>query len=217
MDFATARLNMVESQVRPNKVTDTGIIASLEKVARERFVPEQLQGIAYVDQSIPVAEGRFLMEPMVFARLLQAALPGPRDIALDIACGSGYGPAVLARLVETVVGLESDEALVAQGNEVLNDLGVDNAVVVRGELRAGYSKQGPYNVILIEGAVSEVPEAITDQLADNGRLVAVVIDERGLGRATVIRKVGELLSQRVVFDANVKALPEFAAAPAFVF
>jgi len=217
MDFAMARLNMVESQIRPNKVTDAGIIASLEKVARERFVPERLQGIAYVDQSIPVAADRYLMEPMVFARLLQAAAPGPHDIALDIACGSGYGAAVLAQLAETVVGLESDEALAAQGNEILNDLGVDNAVVVLGDLRAGYSKQGPYNVILIEGAVSEVPQAITDQLVDGGRLVAVVVDERGLGRATVIRKVGELLSQRILFDANVKALPEFAATPAFVF
>ena len=170
-----------------------------------------------MDQSTPVAKDRYLMEPMILAGLLQSAASGPSDIVPDIACGTGNAVAMLARLAENVVGLESDEALVAQANEVLNDLGVDNAVVVRGELRAGYSKQGPYNVILIEGAVSEVPEAITDQLADGGRLVAVVIDERCLGRATVIQKVGELLSRRIVFDANVKALPEFAAAPAFIF
>ena len=217
MDFATARLNMVESQVRPNKVTDPGIIASLQKMARERFVPEALKGVAYVDESIPVAPDRYLMEPRVLARLLQAAALGPRDIVLDIACGTGYAAAIMAELAETVVGLDSDADLVAKGNEILNDQGVDNAVVVLGDLRKGYAKQGPYNVIMIEGMVSAVPDAITDQLVEGGRLLAVIADESGLGRATEIRKVGQLLSPRVLFDANLKALPEFAAAPAFVF
>jgi len=208
---------MVESQVRPNRVTDPGVIASFEKVARECFLPEALQGIAYVDESIPLADDRYLMEPRVLGRLLQAAAPGPGDIALDIACGTGYAVAVMAGLAETVVGLESDAALVARSNEILNEQGVDNAVVVQGDLRAGYPKQGPYNIILIEGRVSAVPSEITDQLVDGGRLLTVVADETGLGRATEIRRHGKQLSQRILFDANLKALPEFAAAPGFVF
>lgn len=217
MDFAAARLNMVESQVRPNRVTDPGVIASFEKIARERFLPEALQGIAYVDEDIPLSKDRYLMEPRVLGRLLQAARPGAGDIALDIACGTGYAVAVMAGLAETVVGLESDEALVARGNEILNEQGVDNAVVVQGDLRAGYPKQGPYDIILIEGMVSEVPPEITDQLVDGGRLLTVIADNMGLGRATEIRKHGKQLSQRVLFDANLKALPEFAAVPGFVF
>lgn len=217
MDFATARLNMVESQVRPNRVTDPGVIACFEKVARECFLPEEMQGIAYVDNSVPLAKDRYLMEPRVLARLLQAAVPGPGDIALDIACGTGYAVAVMAGLAETVVGLESDEALVARGNEILNEQGIDNAVMVQGDLCAGYPKQSPYNVILIEGLVSAVPAAITDQLVEGGRLLTVIADETGLGRATEIRKHGTQLSQRVLFDANLKALPEFAATPGFVF
>lgn len=170
-----------------------------------------------MDQSTPVAKDRYLMEPMILAGLLQSAASGPSDIIPDIACGTGNAVAMLARLAENVVGLESDEALVAQGNQVLTDLGVDNAVVVLRDLHEGYSKQGPYNLIIIERAVSKFPEAITDQLVDGGRLVAVMTDESGLGRETVVQKVGQLFSNRILFEANLKALPEFSSVPVFVF
>src|SRR5690606_14885102 len=132
-DFAAARLNMVESQVRVNAVTDGRLIDAIAAVPRERFVPMSRQGIAYMDEDVKIADGnppRFLMEPRVFAKLAQLAAIGPDDLVLDIGCGTGYSTAVLARLAGTVVALESDEDLAARAGATLSDLGVDNAVVV---------------------------------------------------------------------------------------
>ncbi len=216
-DFAAARLNMVESQIRTNKVTDRALIECLETLPRERFVPEALQSLAYIDEDLEVAGGRYLLEPMVLARLIQAAAPASGDMVLDIACGSGYSSAVLAALAGTVVALEDDADLVAMANSVLNDLEIGNAVVVQGPLTEGYAKQGPYDVIVIGGAIDLLPEAITGQLAEGGRLVAVVTDENGLGRATVVQRNNGKLARRVMFDANVKPLQAFRREPGFVF
>lgn len=216
-DFAAARLNMVESQIRTNKVTDPRIIEAFEALPRELFVDETKRGFAYVDEDLEVAPGRYLMEPMVLARLLQAAAPQPGDMVLDIGCATGYSTAVLARLAATVVGRDSDSALVDVANRTLNALDVDNAVVVEGDLIKGYEKQAPYNVILFQGAVSEVPLAIKRQLAEGGRLAAVVCDEAGIGRGTLIRRSGENFSGRVLFDAATPLLPGFAPAAGFVF
>src|SRR3546814_6057964 len=157
-DFAAARLNMVESQIRTNKGTDPGLVAAFEAVAREAFVGEARRSIAYVDEDLEVAPGRHLMEPMVLARLLQAAAPQPGDMALDIGCATGYSTAVLARLVETVVGLESDRALMDTANRTLNAPDVDNAAVVEGKLAEGYRTQAPYDVIVFQGSVAERSE-----------------------------------------------------------
>ena len=217
VDFAAARLNMVGSQLRTNKVTDLALIEAFETVPRERFVPEPLRGIAYVDEDVPLGGGRFVMEPMILARLLQAARPGPDDIALDIGCGTGYGTAILSRLTATVVALESDAALAAAANQVLSGLEFDNAVVVEGKLTEGYPKQAPYNVILLSGAVAEVPPAIGAQLAEGGRLVTVVEAGTGLGRATLMQRDSGVISSRVLYDAAVPLLPGFEAEPGFVF
>ena len=154
---------------------------------------------------------------MVLARLLQAASPRAGGIVLDIGCATGYSTAVLARLVETVVGLECDRALKDTANRTLNALDVDNAVVVNGELDAGYQKQAPYDVILFQGAVCDVPEGIKRQLADGGRLAAVVCDAAGIGRGTVIRRSGDSFSGRTLFDASTPLLPGFAREAGFVF
>ena len=151
---------MVESQLRTNKVTDTRILEAFETVPRERFLPEGRSGVAYIDEDLPVAPGRYLMEPMILARLLQAAEIAPGDIVLDIGCASGYSCAILARLADTVVALEADEALSQQAETALQDLVIDNAVVVQGDLTQGYAKQAPYNVILLGGAVAAVPERL---------------------------------------------------------
>ncbi len=208
---------MVESQIRTNKVTDPGIVDAFGTVAREAFVGDARKGIAYVDEDLEVAPGRFLMEPMVLARLLQAAAPQSGDIALDIGCTTGYSTAVLSRLAETVVGLEKDRALMDAANRTLNALDVDNAVVVEGPLDAGYQKQAPYNVIVFEGAVSAVPEAVKRQLAEGGRLVAVVVDATGIGRGTLIQRSGESYSSRTLFDAGTPLLPGFEREAGFVF
>ena len=143
VDFAAARLNMVESQLRTNKVTDLRLLAAFETVPRELFVPEPLRGIAYIDEDVALGGGRFVMEPRVLARLLQAAQPGPEDVALDLGCGSGYATAILSRLVATVVALEDDAALAAAANRTLEKLEIDNAVVVEGRLTEGRAGPGP--------------------------------------------------------------------------
>jgi protein-L-isoaspartate(D-aspartate) O-methyltransferase len=217
VDFATARLNMVESQLRTNKVTDLRLLDAFETVPRERFVPEPLRGIAYIDQDVALGDGRFVMEPRVLARLLQAAEPGPDDMALDLGCGSGYATAILSRLAATVVALEDDAALAAAANRNLAELEIDNAVVVEGRLAEGYPKQAPYNVILLGGAVAEIPAAITDQLAEGGRLVTVVSAGPGLGRATLMRRDAGVVASRVLYDAVLPMLPGFEAEPGFVF
>ena len=183
LNFTTARINMVESQVRPNKVTDPRLIEALESLPREGFVPPDLRAVAYVDRSLKLGEGRYLLDPMVFARLVQAADPQPSDLVLDIACATGYSTAVLARLAGTVVAVESDGALIEAANSALNGLGIDNAVVVNGELAFGYAQQGPYDVILINGEVDSLPQSLTDQLAPGGRLVAVLKDDQATGES----------------------------------
>ena len=216
MDYAAARHNMVENQIRTNKVTDPALIAALEELPRELFVPKGLRAIAYVDEDIAVADGRYLMEPMVLARLLQAAAVRPGDMALDVGCATGYATAVLARLASAVVGLESDPALAAEAGERLSRLNIDNAVIVEGPLTEGYRRQAPYDVILMGGRVDELPPGIVAQLAEGGRLVAV-IGGPGMGRACVVTKPGTAGARRPIFDAAVPVLPGFERRQGFVF
>ncbi len=215
-NFAAQRLHMVQSQLLPNQVDDIRVAAAMSDVPRERFVPAAVAGVAYLDDDLEIAPGRYLMEPMVLARLLQAANTNDGELALDVGCGTGYSSAVLAQLVGTVVGLESDESLADQATAVLGDLGVDNAVVVSGALADGKADQGPYNLILLGGAVAAVPQGLKDQLDEGGRLICVVAGN-GIGRATVITRSGEKFLVEEVFDAMVPPLPGFEKADGFVF
>lgn len=217
IDYTAARLNMVESQLRTNRVTDAALLEAFEQVPRELFVPEELRGVAYVDEDLAVGHGRYLMEPRVLARLLQAARPEPQDIVLDIGCGTGYATVILARLSATVVALEDGGGLAARANEVLGELEVGNAVVVEGPLNEGYAKQAPFNVIIVNGAVAEVPSVISGQLAEAGRLVTVVRNSAGMGRAILMQHIGGVVSSRTLFDAAVPVLPGFEVEPGFVF
>ncbi|HYD32808.1 MAG TPA: protein-L-isoaspartate O-methyltransferase [Azospirillaceae bacterium] len=216
-NFAAARINMVEGQIRPNKVVDPNLVNALMSVPREQFVPKEARGIAYVDEDIPLGSGRFLMEPLVLGRLLQAAAVGPDEVVLDVGCGTGYSTAVLAKMAATVVGLETDKELAARAMETLRGVGVDNALVIEGALADGYPAQAPYDVILLGGAVAEVPGALLDQLADGGRLVGIVVSGRGLGEAKLFRKAGSVVSSRNLFEAGTPLLPGFELKPRFVF
>lgn len=216
-DYAAARHNMVESQIRTNRVTDGAVLEAMETVPREQFVPRERRGVAYVDEDLEIAPGRFLMEPMVLARLLQEASIPPDAIALDIGCGTGYSTAVLAHVCQTAVGVESDPALAARATETLVDLGIDNALVVEASLTEGYPKQAPYGVILFSGAITRIPETIARQLAPGGRAVAVVDTGRGMGQARIFTRVGEMLSARPVFDAATPMLPDYVPEEQFVF
>ncbi|WP_282608409.1 protein-L-isoaspartate O-methyltransferase [Pelagibius sp. Alg239-R121] len=217
IDFTAARANMVESQLRTNKVTDQQVIAGFESIPREAFLPDTLRGVAYVDEDLAIGGGRHVMEPMILARLIQAAAPGTNDMVLEIGSALGYGTAILAQIAATVVGLDSDQELVATANETLNGMGIDNAVAVSGDMTQGYAKQAPYDVILFSGSIGEVPEAVAAQLADGGRLVAVIQDETGLGRATLMLRNGETISQRRLFDASTPVLNGFERVSGFVF
>ena len=216
MDFAVARHNMVESQIKPNRVTDTLVMDALAELPREKFVPKALQGIAYVDEAIDIGGGRHLMETWVLARLLQTAEVQTDDIALIIGCGSGYEAAVMAYVANTVVALESDENMATQANGTLSELSIDTVAVVNGGLVQGYSRQAPYDVIFINGAVPEIPERLSSQLAEGGRLVAIV-GEGAYGKGTLVTRYNDVITSRVVFDAGTPTLPGFEQDSHFSF
>lgn len=217
-DYTAARHNMIENQIRANKVTDPRILDAFEEVPRERFVPRNLEGIAYADEDLHVGGGRHLIEPMILARLLQDALPEEGDVALDIGCCTGYSTAILSRLVSTVVAVEEDQALVDGANQTLAELEFDNAAVVQGPLAAGFAKQQPFSLILIAGGVGAVPDGLIDQLSENGRLVTVMYEGDGaVGRAVSIEKTRSGVSRRVVFDASTPMLPGLGKEAGFVF
>ena len=216
MDFAAARQNMVDCQILPNRVDDQRIVDALLKIPREKFVPDNLTGIAYVDEIVPLGGQRYVMEAMVVARLLQTAALNSEDVALSIGCGTGYATAVLAQIVDTVVAVEPDKGLAQKANENLAAIGLDNVAVVEGKLEDGNIEQGPYNVIFFDGAVQTVPDAICDQLAEGGRLVAIVVGER-VGTAYLYGRFGGVISKREVFDAGTPLLPGFGKQKAFVF
>lgn len=217
MDFELARRNMVDNQVRTNRVTDPLVIAALRAIPREVFAPAPQKGVAYLDGDLPVAPGRYLMEPMILARMLQLAEVQTSDAVLDIGCATGYSTAVLGKMASCVVALEESQEMVGWATETLLGLGIDNAVVVEGALAEGLAAQGPYDVIFFNGAVSHVPERIRAQLAEGGRLVAVVRGEKGVGQATLVTRRGGAYGHRTEFDANTHFLPGFTHRPAFVF
>lgn len=214
--FAAARQRMIEGQLRPNKVTDERVLAAFARIRRELFVPEALRAAAYVDEDLPLGGGRFVMEPMVAARLIQALDPERLDTALVVGAGTGYEAALLGLMVRAVVALEEDAQLARAARAALVEEGIAAVNVVEGPLAAGWRTRAPYNLVLFGGAVAEPPEEITAQLADGGRLAAVVRNSI-VGRATLLVRTGGVTSRRVLFDAGTPVLSGFAAKPAFVF
>ncbi|WP_315920168.1 protein-L-isoaspartate O-methyltransferase [Mesorhizobium sp. SP-1A] len=219
-DFAAQRVKMVDGQIRTVDVTSAPLLAALLTVPRERFTPADVRDLAYIDEDIRVADGahgpRYLMEPASLARLIQLAQVDTQDNVLDIGCATGYSAAVLSRLARSVVGLEADSALADVARSVIPQLGYDNVEVVTGPMNAGYAAKAPYDVILIEGSVDEVPEALLVQLREGGRLVAV----EGRGNAGIARlflKTNGVATGRRAFNAAIKPLPGFERARAFEF
>ncbi len=220
-DFTAARLNMVESQVRPNGITDRRIIAAIEEVRREDFVPESCRPFAYMDEDVPLtpadraAGPRALIEVMAFARLLQHAAIKPSDKVLVVGAGSGYGAAVISAIADAVVALECDSGLAQQARA--NLASKVNVKLVEGPLAAGVAGEQPFDVIVLEGRAEEVPPSLLDQLGDDGRLVAVVGDA-DIAQACVCTRSGGAIAVRQVFDASVAELPGLKKKrPAFVF
>jgi protein-L-isoaspartate(D-aspartate) O-methyltransferase len=215
-DFAALRRLMLDSQIKPNKVTDLRVQDALLAVPREIFVPDSLKPVAYVDEDLNLGAGRYLIEPRVFARMLQEAGIAAGDKVLDIGPGSGYTAAVLGHLAGSVIALESAADFAARARDAVAGLGLANVTVVTGDLTKGHAPAGPYDVILIEASVPEVPTALFDQLADGGRLVAV-LRNGPIGVATLYTRTGGVIGNRPLFDAATPILPGFERPAAFVF
>ncbi len=213
-DFQARRVKMVDGQLRTTDVTSHAVLDAFLVVPRESYVSDAKRELAYLDMEIAVAPGRYLMEPSPLAKLIQLADMQSTDHILDIGTATGYGAAILANIGATIVALESNSELADTAKANLAAANITNVEVMTGPLTAGAASKGPFNVILIEGAVAQVPKALFDQLADDGRLVAV--EGEGLsGVARLYVKSGQIVSGRRGFNLSVKPLPGFELAPQF--
>jgi protein-L-isoaspartate(D-aspartate) O-methyltransferase len=215
-DFAAARTAMVDTQVRPSDVTRLPIIQAMLAVPREDFVPAALRPVAYFGEHVPLGPGRVVLDPRVFAKLLDALDPGPGERVLDVGCGLGYSAAVIAGLSGEVVALEEDAGLAREAAVRLAALGAGNAVVEHGMLAAGHPGRGPYDAVVLEGGIETLPEAFAEQIRPGGRIVAVFTDGQA-GQARLGLRTAGGISWRRIFDATAPVLPGFARTKAFEF
>lgn len=214
MDFARARDLMVESQVRPNDVTDPRILRAMRTLPRERFAPAHKRGLAYADLELEVAPGRTLMRPRDLAKLIQALSPKAGERALELAGGTGYGAAILAQCCAEVVTLDPDPELCFAARAALESCGVSNAKAVSAPALQGWADDGPYDLILLNGSSEVVPQAWLDHLAPGGRL-GVVVREGPAGHARIYTQTEGAAAFRVVFDAAPPVAPGLERAPVF--
>ena len=219
LSFRDMRRAMVASQLRTTGVSDPRVVAAMGAVPREKFVPEQRLAIAYADALVPLTPGRDLNTPMSLGRLLTEARPAPSDRALLVGAATGYAAAVLGRLVAHVVALEEDEELVGRARAALSALPAEDkgdVELVRGPLAKGWKKGAPYDLILIDGAVEQVPQALIDQLADGGRLATGLIED-GVSRLCLGRRGGDGFGLIAFADAASAVVPGFEKPRAFNF
>ena len=215
-DFAALRRNMVDFQILPNDVTDRRILRAMGEVPREAFVRTAQRPVAYIDEALKLGGARVMLAPMPVARLIQLAQIEPDQDVLEIGCGSGYVSAVLARLAGRVVALESDATLAGEARRNLALHGLGKVKVVDGPLEAGFAAGGPYDAIVVNGSLPEVPDGLAGQVKETGRLVAIV-GATDPGRMTVFTRFGNQLSGQDFYDATLAPLPGFVRAPSFVF
>jgi protein-L-isoaspartate(D-aspartate) O-methyltransferase len=217
IDFATARQRMVDNQIRTTDVTAHELLDSLLSVPRENFVPESAKPLAYIDTDIELeTAGRFILEPSPLAKLLQAAEVISSDNVLEVGTGTGYVAAVLSSMADKVTALEVDSALAETAKSTLTDGGYDNVSVVTGSLSQGHKASGPFDVIFVNGAIEIEPKSLFDQLAEGGRLIAVI--GHGLSaQAFVFQKESGAVSSRKLFNSAIPALPGFERTAEFVF
>jgi protein-L-isoaspartate(D-aspartate) O-methyltransferase len=216
IDFALARDLMVDGQLRPSKVTDPRILEAMRSLHRESFVPRALAPLAYIDDDLEVAPGRFLLKPLVQARLFQLAAPVKGEAALIVGAGCGYGAALLAACGANVVALEQDTALLALARAALLH-GTEAVTLQEGPLAEGWPARAPYDLVVIEGAVRAIPERIARQVAATGRLVTIIAPAGGGSYAVIAEPSAGGLALRPAFDAAAPLLRELVPAPSFAF
>jgi protein-L-isoaspartate(D-aspartate) O-methyltransferase len=235
VDFQAVRRAMVDGQVRTNDVTNLDLIDAMLDIPREAFVPEHLAALAYLDRDLELQGGaggdrpaRYLLKPVVTARLIQAADIGTADRVLVVGSGTGYSAAVVSRLASAVVALEENPALAEAAQNTLRRLGFVTVTPVIGRLVAGWPAAAPFDVIVVDGGVEAMPDALFAQLSEGGRLVAVMYGGAGggqgegpmqgqVGKATLFRSVRGEVGGRPLFDCTAPLLPGFKKAPSFVF
>ena len=215
-DFATVREAMVDGQVRPSDVSLYPVIEAMLTIPREDYVPAPLREVAYIGDHLPLTEHRVVLDARVMAKMLETLAIQPTELVLDVGVGLGLSAALVAHLCEAVIALEADEAMGAEAEALLASHGVDNAIVEIGPLHEGAPKHGPYDVILIEGGVGEVPQALIDQLKTGGRIAAIFMDG-ALGRCMLGLKSAHGLDWRWAFDAAAPVLPGFEKRTIFAF
>ena len=218
MRFVTLRKAMVDSQIRPNKVIDDQVIEAFSTVPRELFVTRHMQEMAYIDEDIHLSGGRFIIEAMVMARMVQALKLTPSDNVMCIGAGNGYGAAILSSLAASVIAVETRIQMVEKAQQIVAGLDIGNVAVVKSRLQDGYPSEAPYQGIIIEGGVEYVPQALFDQLSEGGNLVCV-LRPRGLdvGEATLWHKRNGNITPKSLFTAQVPVLDEFKLKPKFAF
>lgn len=207
---------MVDCQIRPSDVTKYPIIEAMLAVRREAFVPAKLRGVAYAGEHISLSSGRVVLDPRVLAKMLDSLNIQRSELVLNVGCSLGYGTAVMAHMADFVVGVESDAEMAAEAQSNLMAQSVDNATVVNGALEDGAAKYGPYDVIVIEGSVADVPQSLCAQLRDGGQ-IAAIFRNGAMGQCRVGLKTAGKINWRVVFDATAPMLPGFVAAAEFEF
>jgi len=216
MDFTAARIAMVDTQVRTNDVHERRLIHAIRAVPREAFAPDGFGGLAYAEPAIKTGPDRWMWSPRDFSKLANALDISEEDRVLDIAPGTGYSSAVLARMAASVIALESDAVAAETLKTSLETAGVSGVEIKSGDLKAGFPGAGPYDVIWVNGSVEVVPEAWLNQLAEGGRL-GVVVRDGGIGRATIYTRSGGRSAARTPFEASVAPLPGFERAAEFRF
>jgi protein-L-isoaspartate(D-aspartate) O-methyltransferase len=213
-DFASRRRMMVDTQVRPSDVTKFPVIDAMLNVARETFVDDSQQEAAYAGENIDLGNGRVLLEPRTLAKMLDTLDISGDDLVMDVGCGYGYSAAVAARLAQAVVAVEEDETMAAEVQTLLSEAGADNAVVHVGPLSEGAAEHGPYDVIIVQGGVGELPDALKNQLKVGGRIACIMM-QGALGVVRIGHKSGDTLSWRFAFNASAPVLPGFEKKHAF--
>jgi len=208
------RTMMVDTQVRPSDVTKFPIIDAMLTIPRERFVPQNRREAAYAGAHLDLGGGRVILDPRIFAKLLDALDVQPDELVLDVGCGLGYSTAVLARLADFVFGLEEDPAMADEAQTILSELGIDNAAVVTGPLAQGAARSAPFDVIILQGAVEQVPDALVNQLREGGRIACIFAEGR-LGVARIGLRLNGRIGWRFAFDAAAPVLPGLTIPHAF--
>lgn len=208
-DFQERRTTMVDTQVRTNDVTKYNVIAAMLEVPREQFVPDSRRDVAYVGENVELVRGRVLLEPRTVAKMIDALDIQPTQLVLDVGAGFGYSAAVVGRLAQAVVALEEDAEMAAEATRRLAAAGADNVAVVAGPLAAGHPAEAPYDAILVEGGIEEMPVDLAAQLAEGGRIMAL-FREGALGVVRLGTKLDGVITWRYAFNASAPVLPGFA-------